>query len=259
MKKVVLSIALAITTLAINAQVLKTDLLNGYKENDTLEKNEYKSAKAPVIKDSWSAASGAKPVDGIESPTIGSSLSYDGYKEGGPSINLGLPSGVKGLRTSTYSLTDSGKDYAKGSYYLTCLINFSELGSKSYSELLAFGANHTGGSSRGQIHIAKTGKNQIKLTAALGKERASSSISLDFNKTHLIVLKIDYDKQEVSLFADPAMSKDEPESVSTVSYVGEKPFTGGIKAITVKNRDIYKGNIGNFRFANSWAAAIGIQ
>lgn len=260
MKKTVLTIALAIMTLAANAQVLKNDLLNGYKEGDTLEKNEYKSTKAPVVKHTWSAAAGGNPAVGSESPKIGNALTYTGYDEGGLSINLGsFPDGVKGGHFSTYSLTDSGKDYAKEAYYLTCLINLSDLASKSYSELLAFSANHTGGSSRGQLHIAKTGKDKIKLTVAFGKERASSSVTVDFNKTHLIVLKLDYDKQNTSLFVNPELSKNEPEASATVAYVGDKPFTGGIKAITVKDRDIYNGSIGSFRFASSWADALGIK
>ncbi len=48
MKKVIITLALAAFVLAGNAQILKNDLLKGYKEGDKLEKSVYNEKTAPL-------------------------------------------------------------------------------------------------------------------------------------------------------------------------------------------------------------------
>ena len=49
MTKAVLSMALAVfTLLPANAQIVKNDLLKGYKEGDVLEKTVYNDKRAPI-------------------------------------------------------------------------------------------------------------------------------------------------------------------------------------------------------------------
>lgn len=48
MKKVFVSMALAVLALGSQAQVLKNDLLKGYKVGDTLEKMVYDDKRAPI-------------------------------------------------------------------------------------------------------------------------------------------------------------------------------------------------------------------
>ena len=242
MKKVFVSMALAVLALGSQAQVLKNDLLKGYKVGDTLEKTVYDDKRAPINVDTWCGAFTTTSVEGVVSPTVGKALTYDGYSEAGSSINFGFPQGVKGSRVSVYSLVESGKVYSKGTYYLACLVNFAKVGSSNLADILAASASYVGGGNRGQVYLILEGNDKIMV--------------YDYNTTHLLVLKVDYDKNEVSLFVDPDLNQNEPKA--DVVVAGEEgALKAGLKAISFRNRSGFKGNIGNFRFARDWAGAIG--
>lgn len=255
MKKVVLSMAMVVAALASQAQVVKNGILNGYKEGDVLEKAAYDDKRAPINTDTWCGGFTSKPIEGAISPVIGKKLTYEGYTEDGPSIKFGFPQGVKGARTSIYSMVQSGKVYHKGAYYVSCLVNFSKVSSKS-AEFLAANASYVGGGTRGQLFIRSEGNDKIKFTVGLIKQRVEAPMAYDYNKTHLLVMKIDYDKNEVSLFVDPELSNEEPKA-DAVAVGEEGALKAGLKAFSIRNRNGMKGNIGNFRFANTWAGAIG--
>ena len=204
MKKVFVSIALAAVALGSQAQIVKNDLLKGYKEGDVLEKTVYNDKRAPINVDTWCGGFTSKPVEGSVSPTIGKALTYEGYSEAGPSITLGFPQGVKGSRVSVYSLVESGKVYSKGTYYIACLANFSKVGT-NLADFLAASASYVGGGNRGQVYVRREGNDKIKFAVGLLKERAEAPMAYDYNKTHLLVLKVDYTKNEVSLFVDPEL------------------------------------------------------
>lgn len=88
-----------------------------------------------IQENTWCAAYTKDPKAATtSSPIIGKELSYPEYQEGGPSIQFGFEDGIKGTRSSVYSMTSSGKTYRQGSYYLACLVNFSKLGTKKPSE-----------------------------------------------------------------------------------------------------------------------------
>lgn len=256
MKKIMASMALAIVALGSQAQVLKSDLLKDYKAGDVLEKAVYDDKRSPIKENTWCGGFATKPAEGAESPVIGKALTYEGYSEAGPSINFGFPQGVKGSRVSVYSLVESGKVYSKGTYYIACLVNFSKLGSTNLADFLAASASYVGGGNRGQIYVRREGNDKIKFAVGLLKERAEAPMAYDYNTTHLLVLKVDYNKNEVSLFVDPALSGEEPKA-DAVAVGEEGALKAGLKAISFRNRSGYKGNIGNFRFAKSWAGAIG--
>ena len=242
MKKVFVSMALAVLALGSQAQVLKNDLLKGYKVGDTLEKTVYDDKRAPINVDTWCGAFTTTSVEGVVSPTVGKALTYDGYSEAGSSINFGFPQGVKGSRVSVYSLVESGKVYSKGTYYL--------------ADILAASASYVGGGNRGQVYVRREGNDKIKFAVGLMKERNEAPMVYDYNTTHLLVLKVDYDKNEVSLFVDPDLNQNEPKA--DVVVAGEEgALKAGLKAISFRNRSGFKGNIGNFRFARDWAGAIG--
>ena len=63
MRKVFVSMALAVLALGSQAQVLKNDLLKGYKVGDTLEKTVYDDKRAPINVDTWCGGFTAKPVE----------------------------------------------------------------------------------------------------------------------------------------------------------------------------------------------------
>lgn len=250
MKKLILSVTLASITILSNAQIIKTNVLSTDKEGDELEKATYTNIKDPIQKDTWCAAFMKRPAEGSSSPTIGKELSYPKYAEGGPSVNLGFPSGIKGYRNSAYSLTESGKTYKKGVYYLACLINLSKVGTNKPTELIALNATHTGSSARAQGFVNKSEDGKLKITAVAGKQRMEIPNTFDFGKTHLIILKADYPNTKYSLFVDPDLGKSEPKANAEI--MAPETLTVGVKAFSFKNGHIYKGNIGNFRFTNKW-------
>ena len=209
MKKEIITLALAAFALAGNAQILKNDLLKGYKEGDKLEKSVYNEKTAPIVMNTWCGAFSSKPNTN-PSPTIGKELVYEGYAEKGPSINIGgYPAGTKGARFSIYSMTD-GKQYGRGTFYLSCLVNFSKLGANGMADFLGLSASYVGGSNRANIYVAREGSDRIRFGTSLLKVKAETTMAYDYDKTHLLVLKLDYANQKVSLFVDPELSAEEP-------------------------------------------------
>ncbi len=124
------------------------------------------------------------------------------------------------------------------------------------ADILAASASYVGGGNRGQVYVRREGNDKIKFAVGLMKERNEAPMVYDYNTTHLLVLKVDYDKNEVSLFVDPDLNQNEPKA--DVVVAGEEgALKAGLKAISFRNRSGFKGNIGNFRFARDWAGAIG--
>lgn len=89
MKRSVLILSLAAFVLSSNAQVLKSNLLNGYKQGDKLEKATYNKADAPIKIDTWCEAFSSQTDKNAGSPITGQELSYEGYTEKGVSIKIG--------------------------------------------------------------------------------------------------------------------------------------------------------------------------
>lgn len=77
----------------------------------------------------------------------------------------------------------------------------------------------------------------------------------DFGKTHLVIFKMDYANNQLSLFIDPKLTKEEPAPSVTIEGNPEK-FKASIKAIQLKNRNGLTGNVGNFRFTDSWTGIV---
>lgn len=255
MKKRILTIALAAFALGCNAQI-KSNLLEGYKTGDALEKSTYTAPDATAQEGIWCGGFTTSPkAEGTVSPIIGAELTYPGYHEAGPSITLGFENGIKGTRTSVYTLTASGKVYRKESYYLAFLVNFPTLGNKSPYEIVALNANHVGSSTRGELFANRTEDGKLAFTLGLGKTRIAATQTYDFKQTHLIVLKIDYAQNQVALFIDPSLQSKEPQPNAIVKG-DNSVFKAGIKAISVRNNHSFKGNVGNFRFTNSWTDII---
>lgn len=256
MKKVILSVALVAFTLATQAQILKNNFLQGYKEGDKLEKAVYKEKNAAIQADTWCGAFATKITE-EPNPAIGAALTYEGYAEGGPSITFGgYPAGTKGARISVYSMTD-GREYGKGVFYLSFLANFSKLGANGMADFLGVSASHVGGVNRANVYVAREGSDRIRFGASLLKAKAETSEAFDYDKTHLLVLKLDFDNQKVSLFVDPSLTADEPVEASCVAEGdADNVLKHAIRSVSFRNRSGFIGSIGNFRWSNSWAGVI---
>ena len=139
MKKILLLVIVGAVTLMGHAQSLRNNLLKGYKPGDKLEKGVYTGDQDTPRFNTWYGAFNAKAVETEAGPVIGEPLSYKGYNEGGPSIDL---SGEGQLnRVSVYPLTKSNKEYAGGTYYLAFLVNFKQLGSTKFYDFAGLDIN----------------------------------------------------------------------------------------------------------------------
>ena len=80
----VLSVALMAGSFVsgLSAQVLKSNLTEGYAVGDVLERQVYEDKKAPAVLDSWSGAFHSSPNE-LPSPAIVAPLLYPGYPEQG--------------------------------------------------------------------------------------------------------------------------------------------------------------------------------
>jgi hypothetical protein len=89
------------------------------------------------------------------------------------------------------------------------------------------------------------------------KVKAETTMAYDYDKTHLLVLKLDYANQKVSLFVDPELSAEEPAEASCIAEGdAENVLKHAIRALSFRNRSGFIGNVGNFRWCNSWAGII---
>lgn len=254
MKKALLTLALIATTALSDAQVLRNNFFNQCKEGESIEKAAYTSKKAPLNKDMWSAAFSEKEPYIGESPVAGKELSYKGYNEKGLSITMGGLPKESNFRPSIYGL-ESGKTYSTGTYYLSFLANFSKFkANKGITDFITTITNYTIGGRCGFVFAANKG-DKLKFGVGIKKQRATTTATYDLNATHLIVLKIDFDKNQASLFVDPELKDKEPAADAVATEEGA--LKSGIKGIMFKNRNNYAGNIGNFRFTDSWAGVIG--
>ncbi|WP_294553436.1 hypothetical protein [uncultured Bacteroides sp.] len=253
MKKIVLTLAVAAFTFAAQAQILKNNFLKGYKEGDKLEKSVYSDKGASIAQDTWCGAFSSN-VTKEPNPVVGAELSYEGYPEKGLSITFGgYPAGTKGARMSVYSMTD-GRRYGKGTLYLSFLVNFSKLGANGMADFLGLSASFVSASNRANVYVAREGSDRMRFGTSLLKLKAETTEAYDLNKTHLLVLKLDYDNQKVSLFVDPALGAEEPAEAACIVNGDEgNVLKHAIRAVSFRNRSGYIGNIGNFRWCNSWA------
>ena len=252
MKKILIALAACSVGICAQAQVLKSGLLNGYKDGETLEKNVYVAKDDAAKLDTWSGAAVSKPTD-VESPVTGAALSYPGYNEGGPSIKLGTPKGVKGTRFSVYTI-DTKKAYSKGTLYLSFLCDFSRLGGNSATDLLGLSANATGASNRAAVKVLKDGTDGYRFAVTANKTVSECQKICDYDKTHLVVLKLDYAKQTVSLFVDPKAGEEEPAACTVAMPDDEHPLKHAIRSISLRNRSGHAGSVGNIRLTGSWAS-----
>lgn len=251
MKKLIIALAALAVTAGANSQVLKSGLLEGYKAGDKLEKSEYKNKDDAAAMNQWSGAFSSKPAE-LESPVIGKDLKYPGYPEAGPSIEIGAPKGVKGNRFSVYTIDDK-KAYSKGVLYLACVVDMEKVASNSPVDLLGLSASATGASNRAAIKIAKEGNDGIRFATNLMKVPAETEMVYDYDKPHLVILKLDYDNQTASLFVDPNVSEEPATPDAVAKGDGENVLKHAIRSISLRNRSGHKGNLGNIRLARTWS------
>ena len=256
MKKILLAVAAVCATFVAEAQIIKNNLLAGIEIGNAIEANAYGDKTDAIYTEGWSGGYTSKPVEGSKSPVAAAPLTYAGYNEGGNSIQLGsaFGEGIRGRRASVYSLT-SGKEYRKGALYLSFLIQIEKVATPNPSEVAALSSGYVGGGNRGTFYIARDemDRSKVRFGVSLIKEVAMAPELYDMKQTYLIVIKVDYNTQQASLFINPNLAGEEPEAVA-VANVGDSELKHAIRAISFRDRNSYRGRIGNFRLAQSWEA-----
>lgn len=255
MKKTLFTIAFVAVAGMAQAQVSVTNVMDGYKNGDKLEKNVYSEENRTYSGKTWNGAFYKEKPNPNPSPVVGEALSYKGYPEAGPSIKLGgFPSKDKGSRVSAYSIKEkSGK--GKGTLYLSFLADFKKLGLPGMADLVGLHHHYMGsGMARVGFYVGRGKEDATKMRFGVSflKLKGESPKLYEYNKTHLVVIKLDYSAQTVSLFVDPKLGGDEPQPDATVSGTEGSKITQGIGSIVLRNRSNYEGNIGNFRLSTAW-------
>lgn len=251
MKKTILALLIAASAASgANAQLLKSGLFNGYAQGETLEKRTYEAKDATPTLDEWAACFTSTPTE-VPSPMTGTELSYPGYPEKGVSIELGTPAGVKGNHFCVFPI-DTKKAYSKGVFYVACLVNMSKVGANGAIDILGMSASAVSASNRATIKVMKEGSAGIKFGTNLLKSNAETTMAYDYDKTHLVVMKLDYDNQAVSLFVNPDTSAEPAEADAVALGDDTNVLKHALRGITVRNRHGHQGNVGNIRFASSW-------
>lgn len=250
MKKIILALSVALLTLSANAQLLKSGLLNGYNAGDNLEKSVYQAKNDEPVMDSWAGAFASRPSE-VASPVIVEGMTYEGYPEMGPAIKLGTPAGVKGTRFSVYPI-DNKRAYSKGTLYLACLVDMSKAG-KGAVEVLGLSASPVAASNRAAIKVLSEGANGIRFATNVLKSQAETTMAYDYDKPHLVILKLDYNNQTASLFIDPKPDAEPAEADCVATGDADNVLKHAIKSISLRNRSGNEGRVGNIRFARTWA------
>ena len=255
MKKTAI-IALAATICAsMSAQPLKQNIMEGYNVSDALEKYVYADKNDAIHPDTWCAGYVSSPIEYATSPVVGEPLAYAGYGESGPSILLGssFNDQAKGRRVSVYSITEENKALRGGQLYLSFLVNFENVGTKSQSPLTGLSASYTGaGGNRGTVYVRRDAdrRDTYYFGVRLIEETVDCPQAFHTGETYLVVLKIDYTTSQASLFVNPDLSAAEPQPCA-VSADGT--LKHAIRSIIIRDYHNYDGRIGNFRLARTWA------
>ena len=257
MKKITI-IALTLSVgLSMSAQPIRQNIMAGYNVSDVLEKYVYTEKNEAIHADTWCGAYVSSPIEYAASPVVGEPLTYPGYNEAGPSIILGssFNDQAKGRRVTAYSITDSNKELRGGQLYLSFLVNFDNVGTKSQSPLAGLSASATGaGGNRGTVYVRRDDSERDKyyFGVRLIEETVDCPEAFSTGETYLVVLKIDYVTSQASLFINPDLSGAEPQPAVTSSQ-NEGELKHAIRSIIIRDYHNYDGRIGNFRLTRSWA------
>ena len=252
MKKMMIAATL-MASMVLNAQVVKQNLLSGYAVGDVLEKGAYTDKEDAPKEGVWMGAFTSKEESAaLPSPVITEGLTYAGYNEQGPAIQLGFANGEKGSRHSCCALGDNKK---KGVYYLSAVVRMNKVGNTGDSELFGLTPARTGGAGKVRAMIVRDEENKkvMRWGASLGKKVVMCPQAYAVGETVLVVLKVDYSANSVSLFVNPNLGAAEPEALVSISSDAENELSKWpIRTLSLRNRNAYQGAIGSFRLTNSW-------
>lgn len=272
MKKIFTLLLLTSAIVFANGQLIKSDFLTGYKVGDPIEKGAYagttQGAEFPIMVNQWnlSGKTGTNDQSGAN-PLAVAPLVYTGYAESGKDVAIDLLKLETGGRTTIHSLA-SDYTYGPGTYYLAFMTNVTAASLTSGQEYLAFDGNYTANGQRARLTVKAVDETTFQFGLGDGSA-ASTFIATPFNfgQTYFMVLKVTLNPNESKptegngtgtawLYINPEISTTEPTEATQQTAISGTALKS-IRGVTVRQRSTLAAQIGGFRFANSWADAIG--
>lgn len=234
----------------LSAQVFMGDFLHGSVIGQPFESTAFSSGNEGPVCEKWVGYWINNPTKNALPPVAGGPLSWNGYGERGNSIVMGsgFPSGLKGRRGTSYVFS---RPLVSGSIYLAFVIKPESIVNRKYWTQMGFCTNMKGGGPHCCVCFfpeSSDGKSYnigIRLVANIMIVDTVYKVG----QKHLIVMKYDMDRHEVSVFVDPDLSKPEPLPDESVVYASSSEKTCGISYRDVSDNT---GLIGNFRVARVW-------
>lgn len=275
MKKIVLTTVMCAGILFANAQLIKRDFLTDYSIGENLEKGAYantdQNAANPIKVNQWnlSGKTGLNDQGGVTAQTT-LALTYPGYIESGMDVSIAMAKLESGnQRTTVYSLA-SDNTYGAGVYYVAFMTNVIDASPTTTHEYVAFDGNYTGNAQRARIGVRRTAAEATTFGFGLsGSASAPNSVSGTFNfgETYLVVLKVVLTEDAATpgvgtgegtayLYINPDLNSDEPAAAFLTAII-EGTALKAIRGLVVRQRSTIEAEVGGFRFAKTWADAIG--
>ena len=249
-KALVLSILMMIISFDLWAQLAKGDFMAGSVVGQTFETLAFGSSSEGPVCEKWISYWMDPPSKNAIPPIAGEPLSWTGYGERGNSIVLGsgFPNDVKGRRGISHVFT---RPVSSGVLYLSFVIKPELIANRKYWPQVGFCTNMKG--SGPHCCVCFFPQSGDGLTYNIGVRLVGALMIVDtiysVGQKHLIVMKYNLDKRNVSVFVDPDLTKPEPLPDETVHYgvTAEKAC-----GITVRDVSDVAGLVGNFRVARAW-------
>lgn len=216
--------------------------------------------------------SGKAANQGLTNPVLeANALSWGKYIDNEKGKAIIYDGTVDGTRYSIFSMKknyDFSSEDGSKAFYLAFLANFSKISSSEGAEFLAFDGNYTCNTARARVgaKMIKDEENhnigyQIGIDYANSKPSVFSE-TLDYNETHLIVVKITPNKKKgtndeaAELWLDPDLTKSEAENTSAkiASVIGNG--IGSVRGIDIVQRKNVSGKVAGLRFSDNWADVV---
>lgn len=257
-----------------NAQLIKRDFLAGYSDGVDLEKGAYTGvdqATVPIMINQWnlSGKAGVNDQGGVTAITT-TPLMYSDYIESGTDVAIAMAKlDASNSRTTIYSLA-ADNTYGAGTYYLAFMTNVTIASPTSIQEYVAFDGNFTGNAQRARIGVKKPDVDATSFGFGLsGDASAPATVSGSFTLgvTHLLVLKVVLTEDAANpgvgdgtgtayLYVDPDLKAAEPATAFATAAISGTALKS-IRGLVIRQRSTIEAEVGGFRFAKTWADALG--
>lgn len=216
--------------------------------------------------------SGKAANQGLSNPALeANTLSWGKYIDNEKGKTIIYDGTESGTRYSIYSMKknyDFSSEDGSKAFYLAFLANFSKISSTDGAEFLAFDGNYTCNTARARVGakmIKDDEEHNIGYQIGIDYSNSKPSVfseTLNYNETHLVVIKITPNKNKgtndeaAELFLDPDLTKTEAENASAKIASVTGNGLGSVRGIDIVQRKNISGKIAGLRFSDNWADVV---